>query len=107
MARRKHGIRAMKLIAIKKECYAIAGVASTSKLRQKYVTLCKGQDFRTRKSWEYVLKNLREDGDWLSIKVSDIEKTAARENQRSKSKLQVLTFHAGRVAMDRAAENDD
>lgn len=107
MTRRKHGIQAMKLIAIKKECYAITGVASTSKLRQKYITLCKGQDFRTRKSWEYVLKNLREDGDWLGIKISEIEKTAARETKRPKSKAQALTFHAGRVAMDMAAENDD
>lgn len=107
MVRRKRGIKAMKLIAIKKECYAIAGVSSTAELRQAYTTLCANQDFRTRKSWEYVLKTLREDGDWLGIKVSDIEKMAARENQRPQSRAKTFTFHRGRTVMDRLAENDD
>lgn len=107
MAKLKHGIQTMKLIAIKKECYAITGVASTSELRQRYVTLCSGQDFRTRKSWEYVLKNLREDAIWLGVKVSDIEKLAAKENKRARSKLKTLNFNVERPAMDMAAENDD
>jgi len=107
MARHKHGIQTMKLIAIKKECYAITCVTSTSELRQQYVTLCTGQDFRTRKSWEYVLKNLRKDGDWLGIKVSDLEKLVAKETKRAKSKLKTLHFHTDRPAMDMAAENDD
>lgn len=113
MAKRKprtsrlSGIQGMKLIAIKQECYAISGVATTTELKRKYVTLCKDRDFRKRKTWEYLLKNLRAHGDWTGIRVSDIEHLADKERKTAKSKLGTLSFHPGRVEMDKAAENDD
>jgi hypothetical protein len=97
----------MKLIAIKQECYAISGVATTAELKRKYLTLCKDRDFRKRTTWEYVLKNLRAHGDWIGIRVSDIEYLADKERSSAKSKLGTLSFHPDRVAMDKAAENDD
>lgn len=101
------GIKGMKLIAIKEECYAISGVATTKALKHKYPTLCGKRDFRKRQTWEYVLKKLRSDGDWIGIRVSDIEALAEKERETVKSKPGTLVFHPGRVEMDKAAENDD
>jgi hypothetical protein len=108
-ASRSSGIQEMKLIAIKQECYAISGVATTTELKRKYVTLCRDRDFRKRKTWEYLLENLRAHGDWIGIRVSDIEYLAESEKEckTAKSKLGKLSFHPGRVEMDKAAENDD
>ena len=103
----KSGIKGMKLIAIKAECYAISGVATTKELKTKYTTLCLKLDLRKRKSWEYVLKNLRTDGDWMGIRVSDIESLNKKASKPIRADLGTLTFHVGRVEMDRAAENDD
>lgn len=105
--RKKSGIKQMKLIAIKEECYALSEVATTKELKRKYATLCSNRDFRKRKSWEHVLKNLRTDGSWIGIRVSDIENLAQKERETLKSRVGVLSFHSGRVEMDRAAENDD
>jgi hypothetical protein len=104
---KKTGIKAMKLIAIKEECYALSGAATTAELKQKYPTLCRDRDFRQRKTWEYVLKNLRTHGDWIGIRVSDVESLAEKERSSVKSKLGTLTFHPEHVEMDKAAENDD
>lgn len=104
--RGKSGIKGMKLIAIKKECYALAEVATTAELKRKYPTLGRDRDFRQRKTWEYVLKNLQTHGDWLGIRVSEIESLAQKEREAVKSE-KALTFHPGRVEMDKAAENDD
>lgn len=101
------GIKGMKLLAIKQECYAIAGVATTTELKRKYQTLTQGCDFRLRKSWEHVLKNLQQDGDWLGIRLVSLEKQAAKEQALSATGLGALTFTPERVNMDRAAENDD
>ena len=95
------GLKGMKLIAIKEECYAISGVSTTTELKRKYSTLCRNRDFRKRKTWEYVLQNLRVDGDWLGIRISDIEYLARKENKTVNSELKTL------VEMDKAAENDD
>lgn len=103
----RSGIKGMKLIAIKEECYALSGVATTKELKRKYLTLCSNRDFRKRKTWEYILKNLRAHGDWIGIRVSDIEYLAKKEHEATKSGLGLLVFHPGRVEMDRAAENDD
>lgn len=103
----KSGIKGMKLIAIKAECYAISGVATTKELKTKYSTLCMKLDLRKRKGWEYVLKNLRTNGDWIGIRVSDIEYLAEKTSQPITSDLGTLNFHLGRVEMDKAAENDD
>jgi hypothetical protein len=97
----------MKSIAIKEECYALSGVATTPELKRKYPTLCSNRDFRKRKTWEYVLKNLRAYGNWIGIRVSDIEYLADKEREAVKSELGTLAFHPGRVEMDKAAENDD
>ena len=105
--RRKSGIKGMKLIAIKAECYALSGVATTKELKGKYTSLCRKRDFRKRKSWEYLLKNLRIHGDWMEIRVSDIEYLAEKTHDSTASDLGTLTFHLGRVEMDKAAENDD
>jgi hypothetical protein len=105
--RRKSGIQRMKLIAIKQECYAISGVATTTELKQKYITLCRDRDFRKRNTWEYLLKNLRAHGDWIGIRISDIEYLAGQERQPAQSTLGTLSFHPARVEMDQAAENDD
>jgi hypothetical protein len=105
--RRKSGIQGMKLIAIKQECYAISGVATTNELKQKYITLCRERDFRKRKTWEYLLKSLRVHGDWIGIRISDIEHLADQERKADRSKLGTVSFHPGRVEMDKAAENDD
>jgi hypothetical protein len=103
----KSGIKGMKLIAIKEECYAISEAATTTELKRKYPTLCNNRDFRQRKTWEYVLEKLRADGDWIGIRVSDIEYLAQKERGVVKSQLRTLVFHPGRVEMDKAAENDD
>ena len=104
MAKAKSGIKAMKLIAIKKECYAIAQVNNTSELKQKYQTLCQKLDLRRRSNWEYVLDRIQADGDWMGIKISDVEKGIHySKNKTSKS----LIFHPERVMWDKAAENDD
>ena len=105
--KKKTGIEGMKLLAIRQECYAIAGVATTTELKRKYQTLSKGRDFRKRKTWEYVLKNLQQDGDWLGIRLVDIEKQAAKEQKLAAAELGTFTFTPERVAMDRDAENDD
>ena len=105
--KKRSGLQGMKLVAIKQECYAISGAATTAELKQKYSTLCKGRDFRRRKTWEYVLKKLRQDGDWIGLSISDIDEHAARERSASKSKRGSLVFHPERVAMDQAADNDD
>ena len=97
----------MKLIAIKKECYAITGVATTPELKKKYATLCKGREFRKRKTWEYVLRTLRADGEWIGIRISDIEQLATKEPQGANSIPGMLTFHPDRIEMDKAANNDD
>ncbi|MEB3310635.1 MAG: hypothetical protein VKJ02_10410 [Snowella sp.] len=101
------GLKGMKLIAIKEECYAISGVPTTIELKRKYPTLCSNRDFRQRKTWEYVLQNLRFHGDWLGLRISDIEYLAEKESKAVKSELKTLVFHAERVEMDKAAENDD
>ena len=112
MVKRKHrvkqqiGIKSMKLIAIKKECFALSGVSCTSELKKRYVTLCKKRDFRKRKTWEYVLKRLRTDGDWIGIRISDINYTEIRRSS-TQSTFGKLTFSSERVAMDQAADNDD
>ncbi len=106
-AKKKSGIKSMKLIAIKKECYAISGVATTAELKRKYPTLCSDRDFRKRINWEYLLKNLRVHGDWIGISISDIEHFEGRERKNAQAKLSKLSFHLGRVEMDQAAENDD
>ncbi len=103
----KSGIKGMKLIAIKAECYAISGVATTKELKTKYSTLCMKRDLRKRKSWEFVLKNLRINGDWIGIRISDIEYLTDKISKPITSDLGTLTFHLGRVEMDKAAENDD
>ena len=103
----KSGIKGIKLIAIKAECYAISGVATTKELKTKYSTLCMKRDLRKRKSWEYILKNLRIHGDWIGIRVSDIEYLAEKMSKPITSDLGTITFHMGRVEMDKAAENDD
>lgn len=100
-------IKQMKLIAIKQECYAISGAATTPALKKQYPTLAKNRDFRTRKAWEYVLKQLRENGDWLGIKVNELESLAKKQRTVKKSALNTFTFSPKRVAMDQAAENDD
>ena len=69
--------------------------------------MCKDRDFRRRKTWEHVLKKLREDGDWIGLSISDIEERATRECSAIKSKRGSLVFHPERVAMDQAADNDD
>ena len=105
--KKRSGLQGMKLVAIKQECYAISGAATTKELKRKYSTLCKGRDFRRRKNWEYVLKKLRQDGDWMGLSVSDIEEFAIKERSANKSKQGSLVFHPERVAMDQAADNDD
>lgn len=105
--KRAVSIKQMKLIAIKQECYAISGAATTPALKKQYPTLVKNRDFRTRKAWEYVLKRLRQDGEWLGLNVSELELRAAAQRNAEKSKLKALTFSPERVAMDKAAENDD
>lgn len=96
------GLNQMKLVAMKQECYALSGAATTSELKRQYPTLAKQRDFRRRKTWMYVLKRLREDGEWLSIKLSDLE-AISEEKRRQKQ----LVFSPERVVMDRAAENDE
>lgn len=103
---RRAGIKQMKLIAMKQECYALSGAATTPELKQKYPTLAKQRDFRLRKTWAYMLKRLREDGEWLHIKVSDLEALSA-EKQRKRLGRKQLVFSPERVMMDKAAENDD
>lgn len=105
--KKRTGIKSMKLVAIKQECYAISGASNTVELKRKYKTLSQGRDFRRRKTWEYVLKMLRQEGDWLGIRVSDIESHADKEKNVSPSVIRSFTFHPERVAMDRDAENDD
>lgn len=105
--RGKSGIKGMKLIAIKAECYALSGVATTTELKRKYPTLCGDRDFRKRKAWEHVLKTLRVHGDWIGIRVSDLKSFAEKEREVVESKRGTLVFHPGRVEMDKAAENDD
>lgn len=105
--KKKSGIQGMKLIAIKQECYAIAGVSNTVELRRKYQSLSTGRDFRKRKTWEYMLKNLQQDGDWLGIRLADLEDQAAKEQEFAAAELRAFTFTPERVSMDRAAENDD
>ncbi|EDX82688.1 hypothetical protein S7335_990 [Synechococcus sp. PCC 7335] len=100
-------LKQMKLIAIKQECYAISGAATTPALKKQYPTLSKNRDFRTRKAWEYVLKRLRRDGEWLGIKVTELESLAEKQRSAKKTELKGLTFSPERVAMDQAAENDD
>ena len=100
-------LKQMKLIAIKQECYAISGAATTPALKKQYPTLAKNRDFRTRKAWEYVLKRLRRDGEWLGIKVTELESLAKQQRSAKQPKLKALTFSPERVAMDQAAENDD
>lgn len=101
------GIKQMKLVAIKQECYAISGAATTAELKQKYPTLSENRDFRRRKTWEYVLKRLRQDGEWLGISVSGLEALAEERRKAEKPGLGTLVFSPERVAMDQAAENDD
>lgn len=103
----KSGLQQMKLVAMKQECYALSGAATTAELKQQYQTLAKNRDFRLRKTWTYVLKRLREDGEWLSIKVSDLEAIAEARRKQKRDGLQQLVFSPERVAMDRTAENDD
>ena len=106
-AKRAVSIKQMKLIAIKQECYAISGAATTPALKKQYPALAKNRDFRTRKAWEYILKRLRRDGEWLGIKVSELESLAEEQRNAKQTKRKALTFSPKRVAMDRAAENDD
>ena len=106
-SKKNSGLKGMKLIAIKEECYAISGVPTTTELKRKYSTLCSNRDFRKRKTWEYVLQNLRVHGDWLGIRVSDIEYLAKKESNTVNSELKTLVFYPERVEMDKAAENDD
>lgn len=112
MASRKHQksrnpLSVVKLSSIKQECYAIASVETTKLLKAKYKTLCKGHDFRKRTSWEYLLKRLRDDGDWSGLRISDLETFADSPIKTMARALKPMTFHPGRVEMDRAAENDD
>lgn len=98
----------MKLIAIKNECYAIAEVATLKDLKRKYVTLCKGRDFRKRQSWEYILKRLRADSDWMGVTLTEIENNALKEKSYLTKPLPTdLTFRPERPDWDKAAENDD
>lgn len=108
-AARKHstGIKQMKLIAIKQECYAVSRAATTAELKHQYPTLSKNRDFRWRKTWEYVLKRLRQDSEWLGISVSALEALAEERHKAEKPGLGTLVFSPERVAMDQAAENDD
>lgn len=101
------GLKQMKLVAIKQECYAISGAATTTELKKKYPTLSKKRDFRTRKTWEYVLKRLRSDGEWLGVSVSGLESIAEERRTPETSGMRTLVFSPERVAMDQAAENDD
>jgi hypothetical protein len=105
--RKNSGIDRMKLIAIKNECYALSGLSNTTEIKQKYFTLCGKRDFRRRKTWEYVLEQLRTHGDWIGIRISDIEYLAEKERKTVKAELKTLVFHPERVEMDKAAENDD
>jgi hypothetical protein len=108
MAKKRSGISSMKLIAIKNECYAIAKVATLNDLKRKYVTLCKGRDFRKRQSWEYILKRLRADADWMGVTLTDIENNALKEKSyATKPVPSGLTFRPERPDWDKAAENDD
>jgi hypothetical protein len=108
MAKKKSGIGSMKLIAIKNECYAIAKVATLNDLKHKYVTLCKGRDFRKRQSWEYILKRLRADADWMGVTFADIGNNALKEKSYVPTPVPSgLTFHPERPDWDKAAENDD
>ena len=100
-------LKQMKLIAIKQECYALSGAATTAALKKQYPALVKNRDFRTRKAWEYVLKRLRRDGEWLGIKVTDIDSLAEEQRHAKQTKQKPLTFSPKRVAMDQAAKNDD
>lgn len=104
---RPTGIKQMKLVAIKQECYAVSGAATTAALKQKYPTLSKNRDFRRRQTWEYVLKRLRQDGEWLGISVSGLEALAEERRAAENPSLRTLVFSPERVAMDQAAENDD
>ena len=101
------GIQQMKLVAMKQECYALSGAATTPELKRQYPTLAKNRDFRTRKAWEYVLKRLREDGEWLGVKVSELEDLAEKQRRAESDRPKQLVFSPERVAMDRAAEDDD
>ena len=105
--KRAVSIRQMKLIAIKQECYAISGAATTPALKKQYPTLAKNRDFRTRQAWEYMLKRLRLDGEWLDITVTELESLAEKQRSVKKVELKPLTFSPERVAMDQAAANDD
>lgn len=105
--KRTVSIKEMKLIAIKQECYALSGAATTPAFKKQYPTLAKNRDFRTRKAWESVLKRLREDGEWLGIKVTELESLAKKQRSEKKSKVKALTFSPERVVMDQEAENDD
>jgi hypothetical protein len=109
VAKKQSGIKAMKLIAIKNECFAITDTTNLSELKRKYATLCKGRDFRKRATWEYVLKRLRTDGDWMGIKLSKIERLELEEQSRNVASpiSGALTFWPERVEWDKAAENDD
>jgi hypothetical protein len=106
-SKRPTGLKQMKLVAIKQECYAISGAATTAALKQKYPTLSKNRDFRRRETWEYILKRLRHDGEWLGITVFELEALAEERRKAEKPSLRTLVFTPDRVAMDRAAENDD
>ena len=105
--KQRTGIKQMKLVAMKQECYALSGAATTPELKKQYPTLAKNRDFRTRQSWEYVLKRLREDSEWLGIKVSELEAISEERSKRKGSGLKQLVFSPERVTMDSAAENDD
>ena len=105
--KRPAGINQMKLVAMKQECYAISGAATTSELKQRYPTLSKNRDFRKRSTWKYVLQRLRRDGEWLKIKVSDLEAIAEKGRKIGKMSPRSLVFTPERVKMDEAAENDD
>ncbi len=107
LAKRSTGLNQMKLVTIKQECYAISGAATTPDLKKKYPTLSKNRDFRKRKTWEYVLKRLRSDGEWLGISVSDLELIAEERRTPENAGMRTLVFSPERVAMDQAAENDD
>jgi hypothetical protein len=107
IGRQKAGIKGMKLVAIKQECYAISGAATTQALKRQYVTLCRGLDFRTRKAWEYLLKKLREGGDWMGVRVYDLEAQANSAGEVARMSIGGLSFSPERVEMDRAAESDD
>jgi hypothetical protein len=108
MAKKRSGIGSMKLISIKNECYAIAEVATLNDLKRKYVTLCKGRDFRKRQSWEYILKRLRADADWMGVTLTDIERNTSKEKScTTKPVPSGLIFRPERPDWDKAAENDD